>query len=125
MKKKIWILCSIFIAAVAVIVVAAYSQENVKSVQDSAFKTKMRPDAVFLHDEHNEKAEIDDCGTCHHVYKDGVKVEDETSEDTECSGCHKIDGNPVPLVAKYHLRCKGCHEEKKAGPVMCSECHVK
>jgi len=125
MKKKIWILCSIFIAAVAVIVVAAYSQENVKSVQDSAFKTKMRPDAVFLHDEHNEKAEIDDCGICHHVYKDGVKVEDETSEDTECSGCHKIDGNPVPLVAKYHLRCKGCHEEKEAGPGMCSEWHIR
>jgi len=125
MKKKIWILCSIFISTVAVIVVAAYSQENVKSVQDSAFKTKMRPDAVFVHDEHNEKAEIDDCGTCHHVYKDGVKVEDETSEDTECSGCHKIDGNPMPLVAKYHLRCKGCHEEKKSGPVMCSECHIR
>jgi len=125
MKNKIWTLCSIFVAAVAVIVVTAYSQENVKSVQDSAFKTKMRPGAVFLHDEHNKKAEIDDCGTCHHLYKDGVKVEKETSENMECSECHKISGNPVPLVAKYHLRCKGCHEEKKAGPVMCSECHVK
>ena len=125
MKNKIWTLCSIFVAAVAVIVVTAYSQENVKSVQDSAFKTKMRPGAVFLHDEHNKKAEIDDCGTCHHLYKDGVKVENETSENMECSECHKISGNLVPLVAKYHLRCKGCHEEKKAGPVMCSECHVK
>jgi len=125
MKNKIWTLCLIFVAAVAVIVVTAYSQENVKSVQDSAFKTKMRPGAVFLHDEHNKKAEIDDCGTCHHVYKDGVKVKDETSEDKKCSECHKINGDPVPLVAKYHLRCKGCHEEKKAGPVMCSECHVK
>ncbi len=125
MKKKMWTLCSIFVAAVAVIVVTAYSQENVKSVQDSAFKTKMRPGAVFFHDEHNKKAEIDDCGTCHHVYKDGVKVEDETSEDMECSECHRINGNPVPLVTKYHLRCKGCHEEKKAGPVMCSECHIR
>ncbi|MFO7665953.1 MAG: cytochrome c3 family protein [Desulfobacterales bacterium] len=125
MKKKILTLCSIFVAAVAVIVVTAYSQENVKSVQDSAFKTKMRPGAVFLHDEHNEKAKIEDCGTCHHVYKDGVKVEDETSEDRECSECHKINGDPVPLIAKYHLRCKGCHEEKKAGPVMCSECHIR
>ena len=125
MKNKIWTLCSIFVAAVAVIVVTAYSQENVKSVQDSAFKTKMRSGAVFLHDEHNKKAEIEDCGTCHHVYKDGVKVKDETSEDKECSECHKINGDPVPLVAKYHLRCKGCHEEKKAGPVMCSECHVR
>jgi len=106
MKKKIWTLCLIFVAAVVVVVVTAYSQENVKSVQDSAFKTKMRPGAVFLHDEHNEKAEIDDCGTCHHVYKDGVKVEEETSEDRECSECHKIDGDPVPLVTKYHLRCK-------------------
>ena len=111
--------------AVAVVVVTAYSQENVKSVQDSAFKTKMRPGAVFLHDEHNKKAEIGDCGTCHHLYRDGVKVKDETSEDMECSECHRINGNSAPLVAKYHLRCKGCHEEKKAGPVMCSECHIR
>ncbi|MBU1399143.1 MAG: cytochrome c family protein [Proteobacteria bacterium] len=125
MKKKIWTLNSIAVMVVAIVVVTAYSQENVKSVQDSAFKTKMRPGAVFLHDDHNGKAEIDDCGTCHHVYKDGVKIEDETSEDMECSECHRINGNTVTLVAKYHLRCKGCHEEKKAGPVMCSDCHVK
>ncbi len=125
MKKNIWRLFAIAVTAAAVVVVTAYSQENVKSVQDSAFKTKMRPGAVFLHDEHNSKAEIDECGTCHHVYKDGVKDEDETSEDMECSECHKIRGNPVPLVAKYHLRCKGCHEEKKAGPVMCNECHIR
>jgi hypothetical protein len=125
MKKKIWTVSVIILAAAAFIVMAAYSQENVKSVQDSAFKVKMRPNAVFFHDDHNKKAEIDDCGTCHHVYKDGVKVEDETSEDRECSECHTITGNPVPLVAKYHLRCKGCHEQKKAGPVMCGECHVR
>ncbi|MDQ1331748.1 MAG: hypothetical protein QG578_2016 [Thermodesulfobacteriota bacterium] len=125
MKKNIWRLFAIAITAAAVVAVTAYSQENVKSVQDSAFKTKMRPGAVFLHDEHNEKAEIGDCGTCHHVYKDGVKIEDETSEDKECSECHKISGNPVPLAVKYHLRCKGCHEEKKAGPVTCSECHIR
>jgi len=125
MKKKMWTLYSIAVTAVAVVVVTAYSQENVKSVQDSAFKTKMRTNAVFLHDEHNEKAEIDDCGICHHLYKDGVKVENETSEEMECSECHKISGNPMPLVVKYHLRCKGCHEEKKAGPVMCNECHIR
>jgi hypothetical protein len=125
MKKKSWILYSIAMTAIAVIVVTANSQENVKSVQDSAFKVKMRPNAVFFHDDHNKKADIDDCATCHHVYKDGVKVEDETSEDKECSECHKIKGDPTPLVAKYHIRCKGCHEEKKAGPIMCSECHVR
>ena len=125
MKKKSWTLCSVIVLAVILVVVAAYSQEDVKSVQDTAFKTKMRPDTVFMHDKHNEKAQIDDCGTCHHVYEDGVKVEGETSEDLKCSGCHKIKENPVLLVSKYHLRCKGCHEDKKAGPVMCSECHVK
>lgn len=125
MKKRIWTVFLITLAAAAFIAIGAYSQENVKSVQDSAFKVKMRPNAVFLHDEHNKKAEVDDCGICHHVYKDGVKVEDETSEDRECSECHKINGDPVPLISKYHLRCKGCHEEKKAGPIMCSECHVR
>ena len=125
MNKKNLMLYSIAVTVVSFLVMTAYSQENVKSVQDSAFKAKMRPDPVFQHDEHNKKAEIDDCATCHHVYKDGVKLEDETSEDMECSDCHKIDGDPMPLVTKYHLRCKGCHEEKKAGPIMCSECHAR
>ncbi|MGB5157380.1 cytochrome c3 family protein [Desulfobacterium sp. N47] len=125
MRKKIWALCSVIVSSIIILFATAYSQEDIRYVQDPAFTKRMRPEAVFNHDEHNENANIDDCSTCHHFYKDKVKVENETSEDMKCSECHKIDKDPIPLVNKYHLRCIGCHEQEKAGPLMCSECHVK
>ena len=109
-------------------VMSGYSQEDVTTVEDSAFEEKMRPTVQFLHDEHNEVAEIEEeCNVCHHVYEDGEKIEDESSEETECSECHTLNkgDNPLSLVKVYHLQCKGCHQEKKAGPIMCSECHIK
>lgn len=127
--KKQTLLTSIFLLGIVAVlaVVTANSQENVKSVQDSAFKELMRPQVPFLHDEHNEKAQIGECNECHHVKKDGKTVPDETSEDRECSDCHKSnkDKYPLALVMAYHTNCKGCHLEKKAGPIMCAECHVK
>jgi hypothetical protein len=29
------------------------------------------------------------------------------------------------LRKAFHLNCKGCHQTKKQGPVMCGECHVR
>ena len=127
--KRHTLTASIFAAVLALVLAAvtAFSQENVKSVQDSGFKELMRPQVPFVHDEHNEKAQIDDCSQCHHVYKDGKKVEDEVSESQECSACHKSkeENFSMALVMAYHTRCKGCHLEKKSGPIMCSECHVR
>ncbi len=119
------ILLSVLFAVFATI--TGYTQEDVKTVNDSAFKEKMRPPVRFEHDTHNENALIEDCSVCHHVYEDGKKVEGESSEDRKCSECH-IKDNPtdtMPLVRVYHLRCKGCHIEKKAGPIMCGECHMQ
>ncbi len=117
----ITLLVSIFV------VISGLSQDDVKTVEDSAFEEKMRPPVPFLHDEHNEKAEIEECNVCHHVYEDGEKVEDDSSEDQECSDCHTLNkgDNPLSLVKIYHLQCRGCHQEKKAGPIMCSECHPR
>ena len=127
--KKRTLVSFIFITLVVAVfaVITANSQENVKGVQDSAFKELMRPTVRFMHDEHNETAEIENCGTCHHTYKDGKLIEDETSEDSECSGCHlpENDKNPITLITAYHTRCKGCHLEKETGPIMCGECHTK
>ena len=108
-------------------VMSGYSQEDVTNVEDSAFEEKMRPAVPFLHDKHNETAGIDECNTCHHVYEDGKVVEDDSSEDQECSECHTINkgDNPLSLVRIYHLQCRGCHQKKKAGPIMCSECHPR
>lgn len=109
------------------VVISGLSQDDVKTVEDSAFEEKMRPPVPFLHDEHNEKAEIEECNVCHHVYEDGEKLEDDSSEDQECSECHTLNkgDNPLSLVKIYHLQCRGCHQKKKAGPIMCGECHAK
>jgi hypothetical protein len=126
-KRTLIIYTLIILLGCIVAVMSGYSQEDVTTVEDSAFENKMRPGVPFLHDQHNEQAEIYECSTCHHVYEDGKLVEYDSSEGQECSECHTIDkgDNPIPLVNIYHLQCKGCHQEKKAGPIMCSECHPR
>jgi hypothetical protein len=57
-------------------------------VRDSAFTDRMRPSVPFLHDEHNEMADIEECNECHHVWEDGKILEWDSSEDKECSECH-------------------------------------
>jgi len=107
------------------LLVAANSQEDMEVVDNSAFENPRRAPALFAHDAHNEKAGIDECNECHHVYEDGKKLEDESSEDESCADCHSLadEGSKPSLVKAFHRNCKGCHEEKKAGPVMCGECH--
>ena len=105
----------------------AWSQDEMTVVDNSVFDNPQRSPSVFVHDQHNEAAGIDNCGTCHHVYEDGKLVEDESSEDMRCSDCHylkAVDGQPG-LMNAFHANCKGCHEAEGSGPVMCGECHVK
>ena len=105
----------------------AFSQEDMEVVDDAGFSKKQRPPAVFRHDEHNEKAEIEDCNECHHVYEDGQKLEDESSEDQSCSECHdEKASDSIPGLRKaFHMNCKGCHLAQEKGPVMCGTCHVR
>lgn len=127
--KKRTLTASIILTVMASIIAvfSASSQEDIKFVKDSAFTSRMRPPVSFLHDKHKETAQIEDCGACHHVYQDGKRVDGETSEGTMCSECHTLreGDSPLSLVRVYHLQCKGCHVEKKAGPVLCSDCHQK
>ena len=96
-------------------------------VDDSGFFNRQRPPAVFQHDAHNEKAQIEECNECHHVYENGKKLEDESSEDQSCSDCHeqKDAGKQPGLRKAFHFNCKGCHLAKRQGPVMCGTCHVR
>ena len=107
--------------------VPAYGQEDIVSLEDSAFKDRQRPAAVFNHEEHNEKAEIEECDVCHHLYVDGEKVADESSEDQSCSDCHTVEGGgEAPALMKaYHNLCKDCHRENNKGPITCGECHPR
>lgn len=124
-KRFLWIQVAVF-ALVVFSGMCSFAQEEVTAVEDSAFGERMRPRAVFFHEDHNEKAEIEDCNVCHHVYDGSALVEDESSEDMECSACHAAsDRSELNLANVYHLQCKGCHVESKKGPVMCNECHVR
>ena len=130
MKQKI-----IFMGFILFLFTAVYAFSNTETkatdperLDNSSFETPHRPGAVFMHDEHNEKAEIDDCAVCHHVYEGKKRLEDESSEDSPCSECHSqkaTQENSIPLSVAYHKRCKSCHFETNKGPVLCGECHIK
>jgi cytochrome c553 len=124
-KSAVFILTLISISVF--IFVSAYSQDEMEFVDNSVFENPERVSSVFLHDEHNEKAEVEECNECHHIYEDEKLVEDESSEDQRCSECHEMEasGNMPALMKAYHTNCKGCHLEKKKGPIMCGECHIK
>lgn len=45
-----------------------------------------------------------------------------------CTLCHPtMAGGRIPGFGKdmAHKNCRGCHEEKKAGPTKCGQCHRK
>lgn len=68
----------------------------------------------FPHAKHQQKLKIP-CLTCHHVGTDPAR----------CSACHGTKGD-VPVIRDiYHELCKGCHQEKGAGPATCKGCHDK
>ena len=125
--KKFFLLTLFLPMMLVVLILPAMSQEDMEMIEDEGFQSRQRPAAVFRHDEHNEAAEIEECTECHHVYEDGKKLEDESSEDQLCSDCHNQDAtDDRPHLAKaFHLNCKGCHHAKKKGPIMCGECHVR
>ena len=124
-KNALFIL--ILAAALSFVFFSAHAQEDMARIDNSVFEKPSRAPAAFRHDEHNEAAGIEECNKCHHVYKDGIKLEDESSEDQRCAECHnlKISGKIPALRNAYHLNCRGCHKKKQKGPVMCGECHIK
>lgn len=126
-KRTVALFFGMVVAACILAFVPAYSQEDIVSLKDEAFGKGQRPAAVFAHEDHNEKAEIEDCSVCHHVYKEGEKVEDESSEDMSCSDCHNVNKGYLtrPLMKAYHDLCQNCHKENKSGPITCGECHPR
>lgn len=126
MLKRVFSI-AVIAACVFLYMIPAFCQEDITSLLDPAFKHPERPAAVFAHDEHNEKAGIEDCATCHHVWEDGKIVEDESSEDQKCSDCHKVkpETGKTGLRNAYHKLCSNCHVKEDKGPVTCAGCHPK
>jgi hypothetical protein len=128
MNKKIILIPILGICIIIFLCAFAYSQEDMTVIDNSVFKNPQRPAATFLHDAHNEKAGIDECNLCHHVYENGEFLEYESSEDMLCSDCHALnesDDDSPSLLKAFHTNCKGCHLKENKGPVMCGECHVR
>ena len=104
-----------------------HAQEDMTVIDNQVFANPRRPPAVFVHDRHNQLAAIEECNICHHVYEDGELIADESSEDQSCADCHEMqdDGRKPGLMMAFHTNCKSCHREKKKGPLMCAQCHVR
>ncbi|RNC70666.1 MAG: cytochrome C [Desulfuromonadales bacterium] len=45
----------------------------------------------------------------------------------DCKACHEKGPGKIEGFGKdwAHKNCKGCHEQKGAGPTKCGECHKK
>ncbi len=107
------------------LVAHGFSQEDMRFVDNIVFEKPARPPALFDHDTHNEKSDIEDCSICHHLYENGKLLENESSEDQSCSECHdtRSTSRTVSLRKAFHLNCKGCHLTNNTGPIMCGQCH--
>lgn len=124
MLKRVLTVAAV-VACVFLYMIPAFCQDEITFLKDPAFVHPERPAAPFMHDMHNEKAGIEDCATCHHVWKDGKVVADESSEDQKCSSCHKVkaEAGKTSLRNAYHKLCINCHIKKDKGPVTCAGCH--
>ncbi|MEW5773810.1 MAG: acidic tetraheme cytochrome c3 TmcA [Thermodesulfobacteriota bacterium] len=115
------------LAAVCLLAAMAGAQADMVKIEGAAFGAPERPAAVFKHDDHNEKAKLDDCAVCHHSADEkGRLVPREDSAGTPCADCHALEGGKtIPLMRAYHRQCQGCHDKVGKGPTGCGECHVR
>ena len=126
MKLLVSLLALVFTLALAAPMVMG--QDEVMTLNSAGEAANQRPLVVFNHGTH---AEIFDCANCHHEYDENFNKTG--SEGGNCAECHKPGAtaeNSMPLNLAYHQQCKSCHVrfielDKKSGPVMCGDCHVK
>lgn len=83
---------------------------------------KLYGPVTFSHAAHNDYVEKG-CASCHHKGLENFEF--------SCTACHRTDpsvvvsGNPAGLKRALHVQCVGCHRSLGAGPVGCTDCHVK
>ncbi len=88
-----------------------------------------QPGVPFDHAKHANNIANDACDVCHHTQK-GL-TQDSTGEVKTCATCHldprdsKIPSSREmsPNRNPFHIRCIGCHKERKSGPTTCASCH--
>ena len=135
MKKHSFAVRARFVTVMALVALgvclcipAAMSQDDMKEIKAPAFAEHTRAPAVFLHDNHNEKAGIEECETCHHGGDKETGIQDKTDNtagSATCADCHSVDAKKgTPLMRAYHQQCITCHQQKNSGPTYCGGCHV-
>ncbi|OIN98745.1 MAG: hypothetical protein AUJ49_12735 [Desulfovibrionaceae bacterium CG1_02_65_16] len=84
----------------------------------------------FQHNEHNKKAKITKCATCHHPLPGMRPVKGKknaSGTERRCADCHHERPAPTDRAASLmvvsHKLCQDCHKARKKGPVNCSGCH--
>ena len=126
MELKISILFAVIIAAI--LGFSTFDKGKTITFLDSAsFENPQEAPSAFDHDFHDLDLDIQ-CEECHHVYENGVLVQDKCSDEKRCIECHPIkatDEYKIPLLQAFHSSCQGCHEKEDKGPVMCGECHKR
>ncbi len=106
--------------------------DNILLNHPEVFKKRERPPVGFPHHRHME-GELS-CKDCHHQYKEGKNILDESmlkegEKGIQCSTCHTLQAR-INLQKAFHHQCISCHrknekERKKTGPRFCGECHIK
>ncbi len=91
---------------------------------------KNRGAVMFPHDLHMESY---DCLDCHHDFKNGENVLDESvleedGDNIKCKSCHNAEAKTKAREA-FHRQCMNCHNSYKmtavkTGPSLCGECHI-
>jgi hypothetical protein len=121
------VLVMIVLMSVGLLIAAAYSQEEMVYLDNTAFENPRRSAVPFDHDAHNEAAGLEDCAECHHRFDESGNKLEESSEDYACADCHEPAdvGRQPGLMKAFHLNCKGCHLDNRKGPVTCGQCHPK
>jgi hypothetical protein len=104
---------------------AASPQEDMRVVAPDALLPRSRPPAAFAHDDHNEKAKLEDCVVCHHGKdKLGNLDPEDMTAGTPCVECHAAgETTGTPLKRAYHQQCIACHKAEDKGPTHCAGCH--
>jgi len=106
------------------------AQEYMTAPKDSAAFEPKELSVPFKHNEHNKKAKITKCATCHHPLPGVRPVKGKKAAagmERRCSDCHHERPAPTDRAASLmvvsHKVCQDCHKARNKGPMACSGCH--
>jgi len=127
MIKNLFMVTMVYIAVGIFGPAIAFAQDDIMTIESLDFDKRRRPPVLFPHGDHERSSNISSCSECHHVYENGIRIEESSSEGEPCAGCHAVSskGNQPRLRQAFHQACRGCHLKNRKGPLMCGQCHKR